>query len=49
MLCLGLSIVEEKVDVVRVLKFLITLAELEYRLGFFGYYRKFVLYFIGIS
>jgi hypothetical protein len=46
---LGLSIVEEKVEAIRALKFLITLAELEYGLGFFGYYRKFVPHFIGIS
>jgi hypothetical protein len=46
---LSLSIVEEKVEVIKVLKFPITLVELKYSLGFFSYYKKFILYFIEIS
>jgi hypothetical protein len=40
--CLGLSTVQEKVEVVRNLVFPTTLKQLEHALGFFGYYHKFV-------
>jgi hypothetical protein len=46
---LGLSTMEEKVEAVQALKFPETLQELEYGLGFFGYYRKFVQHFASIS
>ena len=45
---LGLSTLEEKVKVVRQLRFLETLAQLENVLGFFGYYRKFVNHYASI-
>lgn len=45
---LGLSTVEEKTEAIRALKFLTTLKQLEYGLGFFGYYRKFVSHFATI-
>ena len=40
---------EEKVEAVLALKFPENLQEIEYGLGFFGYCRKFVDHFAGIS
>jgi hypothetical protein len=39
---LGLSIIEEKVEAIRALKFPKTLKDLKSSTGFFNYYRKFV-------
>lgn len=46
---LRLSIIKEKVDVVRKIQFPKNLRELKTELGFFGYYRKFIKNYITIA
>ena len=46
---LGLSTVEEKTEAIRNLDYPRNLRDLETGLGFFGYYRKFVLYYSAIA
>jgi hypothetical protein len=46
---LGLSTIEEKVATIRNLDYPTNLADLEYSLAFFSYYRKFVLNYTRIT
>jgi hypothetical protein len=46
---LGLSTVQEKTETIRSMTFPDTMQQLEYALGFFGFYHKFVEHYSHVS